>query len=193
MKSKLIIVVVLGILIIMGIFDFVKRKKVTEPIYRLVWFELEIAPASFRFAIIPEQPILIAYEGEKAEKGALMLIRYEHVPDVYDRTVEKVDALVRKSGILSLPPSGTNQAFDDTAMPDQSVLLRIAYADKTQWAAVYSADEIPLAVAALIQDSKALAKRIMQEQSNEKIDVDTARAFLDPEKKTTNAIGLREK
>lgn len=168
----------------MGIFDFVKRKKATEPIFRLVWFELEIAPASYRFAIMPEQPILISREGENGENGALMLIRYEHVPDVYDRTVEKVDALVRKSGVLNLPHSSPNRAFDDTAMTDQSVHIRIAYADNTQWASVYRAGEIPQAVAVLIQDSKALAKQIMQEQTSEKIDGDAARAFLDPEKNT---------
>lgn len=184
MKPKLTIAVIIGALIIMGLFDFVKRKKAIEPIHRLVWFELQIAPASYRFAIMPEQPILIGYEGENGTKGATMLIRYEHVPNVYERTVERVDALVRKSGIMGLPPSHPNRAFDDTAMVDQSVHVRIAYADNTRWAAVYGADEIPQAVAVLIHDSKALAKQIMQEQTSETIDGDTAHAFLDPK---TNA------
>ena len=182
MKPKLIIAAVLGVLIIMGLFDFVKRKKATEPIHRLVWFELQIAPASYRFAIMPEQPILIGYEGENGEKGATMLIRYENAPDVFERSVERVDALVRKSGIMGLSPSSPNLAFDDTAMIDQSVHIRIAYADNTRWAAVYGADEIPQAVAVLVHDSKALAKQIMQEQTSETIDGDTAHAFLDPEK-----------
>jgi len=182
MKTKLIIAVVLGVLIIMGIFDFLKRKKVAEPIHRLVWFELQIAPASYRFAIMPEQPILIGYEGENGEKGATMLIRYEHVPDVFERTVERVDALVRKSGIVGLPPRNPDRAFDDSSMADQSVHIRIAYADNTRWASVYGADEIPQAVVGLIHDSKALARQIMQEQTNEAIDGDAAKAFLDPEK-----------
>jgi hypothetical protein len=184
MKPKLIITVILGALIIMGLFDFMKRKKVAEPIHRLVWFELQIAPASYRFAIMPEQPMLIGYEGENGEKGATMLIRYEHVPDVFERTVERVDALVRKSGIMGLPPSDPNRAFDDESMVDQSVHVRVAYADNTRWASVYGADEIPQAVAVLIHESKALAKQIMQEQTNEAIDGDTAQAFLEPEKNT---------
>jgi hypothetical protein len=182
MKSKLIIAVVIGVIIIMGLFDFMKRKKVVEPIHRLVWFELQIAPASYRFAIMPEQPILIGYEGENGEKGATMLIRYEHVPDVFERTVERVDALVRRSGIMGLPPSDPNRAFDDEAMVDQSVHVRVAYADNTRWASVYGADEIPHAVAGLIHESKALAKQIMQEQTSEAINGDTAQAFLEPEK-----------
>jgi hypothetical protein len=183
MKQKLVIVLVLGV-ISMGLFDFVKRKRVTEPIYRLVWFELQIAPAFYRFAIIPEQPILIGCEGENGEKGATMLIRYEHVPDVYERTVERVDTLVRKSGVMGLRPSRPNRAFDDAAMTDRSIHVRIAYADNTRWAAVYDADEIPQAVAVLVQESRALAKQIMQEQTSETIDGDRALAFLDPEMNT---------
>lgn len=166
----------------MGIFDFRKQKKTDEVIYRLVWFELQIAPASYRFAIMPEQPILIGYEGEDGEKGATMLIRYEHVPDVYERTVEQVDTLVRRSGILDLPPENPAQAFDDTSMKHPSVHLRLAYADNTRWAGFYATDAIPEPVSILMRDTKALARQIMKEQTNEAIDGDTAHSFLKPEK-----------
>jgi hypothetical protein len=168
--------------IVLGIFSFMNRQKPENVIYRLVWFELQIAPASYRFAIMPEQPILIGYEGENGEKGATMLIRYEHVPDVFERTVEVVDGLVKKSGILSLPPSNPDQAFDDTAMTSPSIHIRIAYADNRRWAGFYSIDAPPEAVAALVRDTKGLAKQILQEQTGEKIDGETAHSFLDPEK-----------
>lgn len=166
----------------MGLFDFVRCKKPERVIYRLVWFELEIAPASYRFAIIPEQPILIGYENENGENGATMLIRYENVPDVYERTVEIVDALVKKSGILRLPPTNPSQAFADSSMNHPSVHVRLAYADNTRWAGIYTTDAIPEPVSALLRDTKALAKQIMQEQTKDVIDGDTAHAFLDPQK-----------
>lgn len=182
MKTKVLIVIIIMGVIILGIFSFMNRQKAKNVIYRLVWFELQIAPASYRFAIMPEQPILIGYEGENGEKGATMLIRYEHVPDVFERTVEKVDGLVNKSGILSLPPSNPDQAFDDTAMTTPSIHIRIAYADNRRWAGFYSIDAPPEAVAALIQDTKVLAKQIIHEQTSEKIDGEAAHSFLDPEK-----------
>ena len=177
------IVITMGV-IILGIFSFMNRQKPKNVIYRLVWFELQVAPASYRFAIMPKQPILIGYEGEDGEKGATMLIRYEHVPDVFERTVEKVDGLVKKSGILGLPPSNPDQAFADTAMTAPSIHIRIAYADNRRWAGFYSIDALPEAVVTLVQDTKILAKQIIQEQTGEKIDRETAHSFLDPEKNT---------
>ena len=182
MKLKILIIIIITGVIILGIFSFLNRRKPKNVIYRLVLFELEIAPDSYRFAIMPAQPILIAYEGENGEKGTMMLIRYEHVPDVFDRTVEKVDGLVKKSGILRLPHSNSDKAFDDATMTSPSIHIRIAYADNSRWAGFYSIDAAPKAVNNLIQDTKVLAKQLMREQSNEKIDGETAQAFLDPEK-----------
>lgn len=182
MKLRATIVLIVGVLIVMGLFDFARRKKPESVIYRLVWFELQIAPASYRFAIMPDQPILIGYEGENGEKGATMLIRYEHVPDVYERTVEKVSALIKKSGILNLPQKNPAQAFADSSMSRSSVHVRLTYADNTRWAGVYTSDAIPEPVATLIRDTKELAKQIMKEQTSDTIDGDTAKGFLVPEK-----------
>jgi hypothetical protein len=182
MKSKALLIAFVMGAIVLGLFSIKKRQKPENVTYRLVWFELQIAPASYRFAIMPEQPILIGYEGENNEKGATMLIRYEHVPDVFERTVERVDELVKKSGILGLPPSKPDQAFDDTAMTTPSIHIRIAYADNRRWAGFYSIDAPPAAVASLVKDTKVLAKQILQDQSSEKIDGETAHSFLEPDK-----------
>lgn len=184
MKAKLIIVVVLGVLVIMGLFDFMQRKKPTEPIYRLVWFELQIAPASYRFAIIPEQPILIGYEGQNGEEGATILIPYDHAPEVYERTVEMVDDIVKKCGIMELPLTRPEMAFADSSIEEPSVHIRLAYANDARWAGFFPLDGFPEPVAALIRDTKVLAKQTMQAQTSEVIDGDTAHSYLAPEKNT---------
>jgi biopolymer transport protein ExbD len=185
MKRKLLLlVIVLGVLMFLSVFGFGKSKQPESIIYRLVWFELQVAPLSYRFAIIPEQPILIGFEGEDGEKGATMLIRYEHVPNVYERTVERVDNLVKKSGILTLRPTKPDQAFADFAMDSPSVHIRLAYADDTRWASVYDLNNIPEEVTRLIKDTKLLAKQIMREQSKQTINVDTAQEYLKQEKNT---------
>ncbi len=40
---------------------------------QLIWFELQITPFAFRFAILPKQPILIGFIG-KVQKGLTLLI-----------------------------------------------------------------------------------------------------------------------
>jgi hypothetical protein len=184
MKIKSIILGVIGALIIMGIFNFFQRKQTPDPIYRVVWFELQIAPASYRFAIMPEQPILIGYEGENGEKGATMLIRYDHVPEVFNRTVEKVNDLVKNCKIFDLPITNPDLAFEDSYMNEPSVHIRLAYANDKRWAGYYPLGDEPDAVSSLIRDTKALAKQLMEEQTNQVIDGDTAHSHLAPDKNT---------
>lgn len=179
----LLFVTIIGVFGVMGLFSFKKAQQSESVIYRLVWFELQIAPSSYRFAIIPEQPILIG--GDYDKKGATMLIRYEHVPEVYERTVERLDIIVRKSGILNLQLSNPDQSFEDSAMENPSIHIRIAYADNTRWVSTYDLNNIPEAVSILIQDTKSLAKEIMQEQSKQKIDGDTASKYVEPGQNTT--------
>ncbi len=166
----------------MGLFGFLKSKERDPITYRLVWFELQVAPFTYRFAIMPEQPILIGLEGENGEQGATMLIRYDHVPEVYEQTVERVDALVQEHGILSLPLKNPQLAFADEALDHASVHIRIAYADDRRWASVFEVDDLPPEIASLIRETKELARQTMETGSNETITGNEARGHLDPER-----------
>lgn len=170
--------------ILLGIVNFSKQEQPENLIYRLVWFELQVAPASYRFAIMPDQPILVGYEGENGEEGATMLINYEQVPEIFEQTIENVDALIKKNNMLSLPPINPEQAFADATMTAPSIHVRIAYADNKRWAGFYPIDNPPPALAALIQETKALAKQLIHQQNNKRIDGETAQSLLEPEKNT---------
>lgn len=166
----------------MGLLDFFKRMKRNENvIYRLLWFEIQVTPFTFRFAILPEQPILIGYEGENGEKGKTMLIRYEHVPDVYESTVERVDVLVKESGVLELAPYNAEYAFSDDWIGKSAVHIRIAYADNTSWAGVFMLDELPKEINVLVQSLKELGKQIVLEQGSQKISAESAKTYIEPE------------
>ena len=67
--------------------------------YRLTWFELQVAPMEYRFAIIPKQPILV---GSIGENKATILLRYDVDPKSYDKTVESIDKLIKELGIMQL-------------------------------------------------------------------------------------------
>jgi hypothetical protein len=190
MKTKLLVLFALAAVVLVAILLHKRRRKLPSVIYRLVWFELQVAPSSYRFAIMPEQPILIMFEGENGQEGAVMLIRYDHAPEAYEQTVERVDSIVKRSGVLNLRPLNPDQAFEDAAMESPSVHIRLAYADNTRWAGVYDMDNVPEAVSGLIHDTKSLAGQIMQEQSKEKINGDVARTYLEPEKNIAQAESI---
>jgi hypothetical protein len=176
------VVIIIGGMFAMGLFGFLKQKKANAVVYRLVWFELQIAPATYRFAILPEQPILIGLEGENGEKGVTMLIRYDHVPEVYERIVERISDLVQKSKVMELPPKNPQVAFDDGAIKNPSVHIRIAYSNDRRWASVFEMNKIPKEIETLIQETKKFAKKIMKEQSSEKISGEKALAHLDADR-----------
>jgi hypothetical protein len=67
-------------------------------------------------------------------------------------------------------------------MEEPSVHIRLAYADDNRWAGYYPLGDEPEAVRSLLRDTKALAKQLMQKQSNQIIDGDTAHSHLAPEK-----------
>lgn len=150
--------------------------------YRLIWFEIQIAPFAYRFAILPEQPILIGLEGENGEKGVTMLIRYDHAPAVFDKTVEQVDALIMQCGLMELPLNNPDMAFADAQMKTPGVHLRLTYADQTRWAGVYALDQLPAPVATLLQETKNLARLIMQQMAHETIPGEKAMEHLEPER-----------
>ncbi len=166
----------------MNLFGFLKGKKPDAVTYRLIWFEIQIAPFAYRFAILPEQPILIGLEGENGEKGLTMLIRYDHAPQVFDKTVEQVDALIKQCGILGLPLTNPGLAFADAQMKTPGVHLRLAYADQTRWAGVYALDQLPAPVATFLKETKDLARLIMQQMAHETIPGEQAMEHLEPER-----------
>ena len=168
----------------MGLFGLFKKKKPDSVHYPLTWFELQVAPSAYRFAILPKQPILIGFKGENGDKGATLLLSYDDVPEVYEKTVEKVDAIVQNSGLLSLVLKNPELAFSDDTMKQQSLHIRIAYGDDNRWASVYILDDLPVELNSLLSETKLLARKMLKEQTNDKIDGNTALKYIDPENNT---------
>lgn len=168
----------------MRLLDFFRKKPAPAATYRLVWFELQIAPAAYRFAIMPQQPILIGLEGEAGQKGAVLLIRYDHAPEIYERTVEQIAALVTKHRVLSWQPPAAGQPFQPATMQTPGVHLRLAYADKAAWAGAYSLDGLPPTVGDFVQETQVLAREIMRNMPHQTIDGATAHQHLQPENNT---------
>ena len=175
----------LGSFLLVGIFGCTQNEESKHLIQRLVWFEIQITPFTYRFAIIPEQPIVIGYEGDEVNDGATMLIRYDHVPEVYEKTVEEVARLVKESGALTLKPIKPNLAFSEDLMEQHAVHIRIAFADDKRWASVYDLDKLPMEIETLIEDTRNYAMTVMKDHTKDNIGGELAETYLDPKLNVT--------
>jgi hypothetical protein len=150
----------------MSLFGFLKKTKDgNSGSARLVWFELQVAPAAFRFAFTPEQPVVISFAGENGQKAVTTMITPDQAGGLYERTVGQVDTLLKKTDILYLPLTQTEQAFADAALKTPGVHVRFAYADDMSWASAYPREKLPPEIATLLSETRALARQILQQQS----------------------------
>ncbi len=150
----------------MSLFGFLKKQKAGPPgSAPLVWFELQVTPATFRFAFTPDQPLVIGYAGEAGQKAVSKLIAPAEFGELYERTLRQVDALLKKHEVLYLPLTQAEQAFAPEAVKTPGVHVRFAYADDLSWASAYPRDKLPSEVAGLLADTRALARQVMQQVS----------------------------
>jgi hypothetical protein len=150
---------ILTIVLICAVIVFIINKRKLSPnvVYRLSWFELQICPDSSRYAALPMQPILLYKEPINAkEKGAVLLIRKEGNPVLYDKVYDELDKLIQKAEILSLPQQNPEMCFSDEGVKSKSIHFRFRYADNRQWASVYPLDAIPTNISSLINACKQL-------------------------------------
>lgn len=170
----------------MGFFDFLRRKPAVPAVtHRLVWFELQVMPAAYRFAIVPRQPILVGLEGTGEEKGVTLLIRYDHAPQLFNQTVERVDSLLAASGIATLPPHEPGRVFAD-GMEGTGTHLRFARAGNTRWAGRWDRGAEPPELQQLVAETKALAREILRTMQGQRISGEQAEAHLDPDRNLAN-------
>ena len=150
----------------MSLFGFLKKAKAGPPgSAPLVWFELQVTPATFRFAFTPDQPLVIGYAGDAGQKATSKLIAPADFGDLYERTLRQVDTILKKHEVLYLPLSQTEQAFAAEAVKVPGVHVRFAYADDLSWASAYPRDKLPAEIASLLSDIRTLARQVMQQVS----------------------------
>ncbi len=172
------VLVIVGLVLIIGIAIFVfsnSKKNTSSVVYRLSWFELQVCPDISRLAAIPNQPILLYKEPASAnEKGAVLLLRREINPQLFDKVYEDIDKLIQNAGLPSFPQKESSKCFSDEGIKTKSIHLRFRYADGVQWASVYPIDSIPQEVLAFIDSCRALTNQVFAEANGKTIPGDEA-------------------
>ncbi len=135
----------------------------------LEWFELQVAPCIYRFAIVPDQPILMGLGPDEQDNGATMLIRHDRTPALYQQVVDKVSSCVEVCGIMDCALHNPQLAFADEMLDKESVHMRIAYTDGRRWASVFAVDHVPMEIGFLLEETKKLTQQVLEEQDHEMI------------------------
>lgn len=149
---------------------------------RLVWFELEVCPQRFRFAVMPGQPVLFGCEPDEGEEGKTILVPYEGNEELVDSVIESLDGLVRSNQIFSTPPNAPDRAFQEDSMKTASVHIRIAYESNQRWASMYALQDAPPNVLKLLEQSKQLGLEVFSTVPSRTISGERAMELVHPDR-----------
>jgi len=123
---------------------------------RLTWFELEVCPFQFRLAVATGQNALFGYQPDDGGKVRSYGLVYRHDQQRVKSLLESLHWLLVANGILDMPQTAPEKAFDPQTMTLESVHVRIAYSDGRKWASVYRDGEVPAKVLTLIDQARYL-------------------------------------
>jgi hypothetical protein len=125
-----------------------KRGVATSPI---VWFELQIAPLEFRFAVLPGQPILFG-----SSDTATWLLRAKENPDAAKALAIGLADVLRSHPFHRSPPNEPEKCFQPEVLKTPSFHLRVAWADGTRWETYHARDAIPPGLIELVEACRRL-------------------------------------
>lgn len=154
--------------------------------YRLTWFELQISPVEYRFAIIPKQPILI---GPLGENESIILVRHEIDPVGYDKTVEKMDKVIQELKVLELPQINPEKCFADKAIEQETIHLRFRYSNNISWSSCYDITNVPPQILKIIEKSKDIGLAFLSRETNKSVDANMVDDLIGPENNPYDLAG----
>jgi len=133
----------------------------------LEWFELQICPYDFRFAVLPQQPILIGWQRENSDDNLLWLMSREDYPDAFRSIINSLDSLIKSSRVLETEPHEPETTFEEGAMNMPSMHLRIGYGTDGygtgyRWQTCYDITEIPDKFLSFLEGCRKLALGIIE-------------------------------
>jgi hypothetical protein len=146
-----------------------------DVVYRLTWFELEVCPQEFRFAVVPGQPVLIGVD------NAVALVQYEGNEATYERIVDSLDELVQRWQIFETEMNQPGRAFEEEkAMSRASLHFRVAYGDDRRWASMYPLSRVPANVRGLLTECQQMARDFSRSAHSQEISGETALSLVQP-------------
>ena len=119
-----------------------------SPWGKLDWFELQITPHVFRFAVLPNQPVLIGFGTVATQPTPSEPIVEQVKPATYlispatnsvqvDLIVSLLDDLIEKHQVFQSPSHEPHKTFQDVYLHVPSLHLRIGYGTR-RWQSWYA-------------------------------------------------------
>ena len=125
----------------------------------LAWFEVQECPHEFRFAILPNQPLLFGCHPEPGAEVCTWLLAPGQDAALVRTLIGKLGQLVQLHHVLAPLPQSPTNAFSPSAMATPSLHLRVAFGPDRSWQSCYDGNHIPATILAFYDDVKALGLR----------------------------------
>lgn len=150
---------------------------------RLEWFELQISPNKFRFAVVPDQAIMLAKEyGEKTRGGIWLLQRDDTMANTIINTL---DSIIRLNHVIENKENSPEKTFEDDSLKTPSLHIRIGYGTdgygtKKRWQSYYTLENVPANIETLVQACRSLCDRAINSLSSQDISKEHAQLLITP-------------
>lgn len=140
-------------------------QKQQPPWGNLEWFELQIAPFTLRFSVLPGTAIMYSKDIYDKERGITAILARDDpkAPAV----IKALDALIREHRLMESIPNEPQKTFQVETVKTPSVHMRIGYGTDGQgrnrrWQSYYRSDNLPPNVKAFIEACRKLGDGLVQ-------------------------------
>jgi hypothetical protein len=126
------------------------KSEIIETAFELQWFELQVSPHEFRFALARGSDGLIAYKRNKNSKCENFLLQYKQQGNIEPAFV-CLQFLLHKHKVIETPVHMPEKVFQPDTLSIPSMHLRFRYV-KRNWQSWYLMNEIPSNIQAFFDD-----------------------------------------
>jgi hypothetical protein len=151
---------------------------------KLEWFELEVRPSGFRFAVVPDQAILFGKElGDKKTGGIWLVPRDDRNAD---SIIQTLDSLIRSHHIMESVPNKPEKSFREDTMQSSSIHLRVGYGSdgygrNKRWQSYYEIDDVPSNIKAFVEACRTFGVSTISAHPSQVISGDKAKLLVTSE------------
>ena len=147
--------------------------KMVDEAFELNWFELQISPHEFRFAVASGRDALIAFKRDKASNCETHLLPIKDNKSNIDLAFSSLHAFLQKHNVRGTSFHKPEKTMQAATLSIPSLHLRFQYGNRG-WASFYLIEEIPPNIQALFDDCYKLAISIIarspkRQLSNEEV------------------------
>lgn len=142
----------------------------------ITWFEMQIAPFTFRFAVAAGKEVLFSDNAPNSRHPQETFVLEERS----DLFLSALTAMAAGYGdVFGGPQTAPDRCFTQDMMQQPSFHLRVAWDNHYRWASMYPLNQLPPRVRQLFEDSRAVFEQVVAQIPTQRGSADEAHGVLD--------------